>query len=237
MTFSKIFLASFIALVSLSSCSKKDIIANKELSADEAVEIISVALQSNTAGVTYSMEKYSEELTTDITINEICDSLYARTHQFDHNGTLVQSAYTINSSYEMTCIAGNIPQSVAVSYDTEGTFNSQRIGSDDSSVLTAQVNGLSPSETLLTLSGNYSRTGTQDLSLVNSRSVSSTVELDLTAVEIDKEINRITYGEASVTLTGSTESVNFSFTGSIVFNGNEQATLILNNSTYIIDLN
>ena len=62
----------------LTSCSNDDeTITNPDnLTEAEAVEIVSSSLQKSTGGVTETSKSYSEELTVDITLNELCDTLY-----------------------------------------------------------------------------------------------------------------------------------------------------------------
>jgi hypothetical protein len=56
-------------------------------------------------------------------------------------------------------------------------------------------------------------------------------------VEISKSTYEIIAGEGTVTVTGENSGGNsFSFTGSIVFNGDGTATLTLNGTEYTINL-
>ena len=224
----------------MSSCSENDdntvTPETTELSEEEAVELIESSLQKSTGGFNDTSKTFSESLTTDITINEDCSVIYNDTYVVNYNESIVQASYTVDWSYEMTCNSIGIPQSVEFSSSTDGNYTTQHIISDDNSTSYFEILGLQPSSETMVLNGNYERNGMQELTIVNTRSVTSILTLSLTDIVIDKSTSTITSGTASLTLTGTSQNASFLFEGSLIFNGNETATLIINENTYVINI-
>ncbi len=239
MKHSKLFILGLftISLFNLScSSNDDDIDKTSNITEEEAVEIIETSLQKSTVGINDTTEKFSEELTTNITINLECGTLYDDTFVTSYDGENVQSSYTVDWSYEMSCNNLNIPQSVVFAFATDGNYSSPRIISTDSSNGNFEMSGLQPTATEMILNGNFYRDGMQILTVINERAVNSNLEVELANITIDKETNSIVSGTGTVVLTGTTQNRNFTFQGSIVFNGNGSATIMLNGNTYEINL-
>jgi hypothetical protein len=239
MKHSKLFILGLLTISLFNmSCSTNDddIDTTSNLTEAEAVEIIETSLQKSTVGINDNTEKFSEELTTNITINLECETLYDDTFVASYDGENVQSSYTVDWSYEMSCNNLDIPQSVAFAFSTDGNYSSPHITSTDSSNGNFEINGLQPTASEMVLNGNFYRNGMQILTVINERAVNSNLEIALTDIIIDKESHSITSGTGTVLLTGTTQNRTFTFEGSIVFNGNGSATILLNGNTYQINL-
>ncbi|WCO02795.1 hypothetical protein [Psychroserpens ponticola] len=241
MKISKLFLISLIVfnlIIVTSSCSTNDDNTTKtsELSEEEAVELIESSLKKSTGGLNDNTKTFAESLTTDITINEDCSVIYNDTFVINYDESVVQASYTVDWSYEMTCNNIGISQSVEFSSSTDGNYSSQRIISNDNSTSYFEITGLQPTANSMVLNGDYERNGMQELTIVNTRSVISNLTVDLTDIIIDKSSSSITSGTATLTLSGSSKNKSFSFEGSLVFNDDETATLIINENTYVINL-
>jgi len=239
MKHSKLFILGLftISLFTLScSSNDDDIDTTSNITEAEAIEIIETSLQKSTVGINETTEKFSEELTTNITINLECGTLYDDTFVTSYDGVNVQSSYTVDWSYEMSCNNLNIPQSVVFAFATDGNYSSTRIISTDSSNGNLEISGLQPTATEMILNGNFYRDGMQILTVINERAVNSNLEIELANIVIDKETNSIVSGTGTVLLSGTTQNRNFTFQGSIVFNGNGSATIMLNGNTYEINL-
>jgi hypothetical protein len=66
--------------------------------------------------------------------------------------------------------------------------------------------------------------------------MTSVLIVNLTDIIIDKSTSTITSGTASLILTGTSQNASFSIEGSLIFNGNDTATLIINENTYVINI-
>ncbi|MEM5564168.1 hypothetical protein WNY78_03590 [Psychroserpens sp. AS72] len=243
MKISKLFFIGLITMnliIVTTSCSSNDdnTVTPKttELNEEEAVELIESSLRKSTAGFNDTSKTFSESLTADITINEDCSVIYNDTYVVNYEESIVQASYTVDWSYEMTCNSIGIPQSVTFSSSTDGNYSTQHIISNDYSTSNFDIIGLQPSSETMVLNGDYVRNGMQELNVVNTRSVTSILTVTLTDIVIDKSTSNITSGTASLTLTGTSQNTNFSFEGSLIFNGDETATLTINENTYVINI-
>lgn len=243
MKISKLFLIALISLnliIVTTSCNKDDdntvTPETTALSEEESVELIESSLRKSTGGFNDTSKTFSESLTTDIIINEDCSMIYDDTYVISYDENIVQASYTVDWSYEMTCNTIGIPQSVTFSSSTDGNYNTQHIISEDNSTSYFEITGLQPSSETMVLNGDYERNGMQVLTIINTRSMTSVLTVNLTDVIIDKSTSTITSGTASLILTGTSQNASFSIEGNLIFNGDDTATLIINENTYVINI-
>lgn len=220
----------------LSSCENADeIIA--AISESDAVEIIEANLQANAGGLVTNIEDIAEQLVAAVSSGELCDSLYSKTIEDDFQGSQIQASYTSEISYEMACNTFDIPQTATFSALTSAMYNSSRIVSDDDGDFSGNATGLQPSSLTMNMTGDYSRTGAQELNFAEQKDITSILAVNLNTLEISKQDFEIQSGNGIISLTGSTADEAFSFEGTIVFNGGNTATITINNTTYEIDWN
>lgn len=231
-------------LLATTSCDKDEDEAivfeasESEISEEEAVEIIEASLQAETAGLTETTKSTCEELDTEEDLELSCDVLYENTYPFSYEGTVVQASYTVIRSFEVACNGANVPQTAQSTTETEGTYITTTMSSSDTTTSLLSISGLQPGATAYLVSGSYNREGTQTINLnQNRRDLSSTFNTELTNLVIDKSDYRIDSGEGTFELTTVNLNNVVTFEGSIVFNGNGEATLTLNGNTYIIVIN
>lgn len=208
-----------------------------ELSEGDAVEIIDAALQRNAGGLTTNLEDITEPLVLAITSGEICDSTYTKTISDDYQGTIIQASYSSLLTYELMCNQFDIPKTATVFSTTESMYKSNRIESDDNSSFSGNASGLELMASSIELTGNYTKTGNQELNFSEQKSISSVFTSDLSTLQINKQSYKIESGSGTFSLTGTNQNIPFSFTGDIIFNGEGSATLIINGTTYEIDIN
>lgn len=126
---------------------------------------------------------------------------------------------------------------VNFTYDMKGTYDTPRLSSTDSSDASWTVTGLLPADTSLVINGTYERNGSQASKIGQKRSFSSKVVIGLKDMTVGKVSKRITGGTADCTVSGSSsDGKSFSYVGSVLFHGNQKATLTLNGSTYELNL-
>ena len=83
------------------------------------------------------------------------------------------------------------------------------------------------------MNGAYTRNGSQESKIGQQNSFTSTLTITASNLLVDKSTQEINGGTASFTLEGSgSGGTNITYTGSIVFNGNQSATLTLNGNSY-----
>jgi len=221
------------------SCSSNDDGDNnttETLTEEEAVLIIESSVQKSTAGVNDNAEKFSEELTTNITINLECDVFYEDNFVTNYDSGNIQASYTVDWSYIMTCNDINVPQTISFSYASDGDYTTPRISSTDTSSGSFEISGLQPSESEIVVNGDFIREGVQIVTIINERAVNSHLEIVLNDVIINKDTSSIVSGTGTAILTGASQNTTFLFEGSIVFNGDETATITINGNSYQINL-
>ncbi|SEJ83111.1 hypothetical protein SAMN05192553_1239 [Cyclobacterium xiamenense] len=237
---SKILFALVIGLA-MFSCSDDDdnsMVETQAITEEEAVEIVEKSLAEESAGLEETTYEYAKTYGEEISLNVQCNQPVTDSYMYSYNGTLVQASYDFNWDFTITCNALNVPQSATFNSSGSGTYTTPRIESDDSSTFMATVTGLQPTSSVLTYNATFERVGTQQLTTnQTTRTVTSDFDATLVDLVVGKSDYEVDSGTGTFTLTGSTNQGNFSYNGSIVFNGNQTATLTINGNQYTIDLN
>jgi hypothetical protein len=232
-------LCGTLIVFGLTSCAKDDdTLTPDKLTDEEVVELVEASLQKSTGGLNQTTAMYSEELTTNITLNELCGSLYQETFPYSINDAYIQAEYIFDGSYQINCTSLNIPETVELNVVTTGTYSTRRIESNDVSQTSFTISGLEFASDAYLFNGNFIKEGNQQITMnQKTRSVYSAVYVELTNLAVDKVNYQIISGNATLTLTGNTNQINsFSFEGTIIFNGNRTATLTLSGNAYEINL-
>ena len=223
---------AILASVSLSGCSKEK---NKEVTEEDAVEIIEASLKENSAGLSETVTKYTEALMGEF-INDNCSQNYDTTYNFSYLGALIESNYTITWGYVLSCSNG-LPSTINLNVTTQGTYSTNRVSSDDNSNTDFTITGLLPSATSLTYNGDITRSGSQTITInSNTREITSTINLSVSELSVNKTSYEIESGTAVATLSANNGSETFSFSGDIIFNGNGSATFTINGNSYTITM-
>ncbi|MDX1907373.1 MAG: hypothetical protein SF053_10100 [Bacteroidia bacterium] len=233
MTFLKnnLMFVATLSVLNVVAVSCGDVVA-PSLTASEAADLVSNAVVSGTEGLTVQVEDMSSLATTYLSYcNQALDSSVTRT-----GGTAPRSyAYTFDWDWLLTCNQVGVPTKMDFSWASDGTYSLAAMNSDDAAEGTFAVTGLQPSITILTFNGKYVRTGTQNFTGRNAKSTTSTLEMTVLNLTYDEGQDEITGGTAEIELTGAvTGGSSFSFTGTLTFNGNQSATLVINGTSYPI---
>lgn len=220
------------------SCSNDDDTSVNTISEQDAVEILEASLKTSSGGFNITSKNFSEALSTTITANEVCGTLYQDTYPFTHNGMYVEADYSINWFYELSCNMFNIPQIVELKTESNGSYTTQRMYSQDAAETGLTITGLSPTYSVFTYNGYLKREGQQTI-VTNqlSKSINSTVGVDFIDLLVEKYNYSIVSGSAAFDIQVITNANSLSFVGTIVFEGNGIATVIVNGNSYTINLN
>ena len=98
--------------------------------------------------------------------------------------------------------------------------------------------GLLFSDDNLIYNGNISRSGSQNfMTNFNSKDIESTLNMNLTTLVVDKESYSVSSGSGLFNLNIFIDDTEYDFEGELVFNGDESLSLIINGTTYLINLN
>lgn len=239
-TFNFLFLTLAI-VVFASSCEKETSnVESETISEEEAVDVVTGALMADSEGVTSEASeaaKVADTYDEGVENAAVCGQTYDSTFVKSYNGTNLSAAYSSAVSWTINCNDFNIPVSLDWGWTTQGDYESLRLLSNDNASSSWNVGNLITGSMYL-ISGSYTRSGNQESKVRNMNSFTSEVDINLTNLEVSKETYEIESGEGTFVLTGETSTgATFSFEGSIVFLGNQMATLTINGTTYDIDLN
>lgn len=140
-------------------------------------------------------------------------------------------SYTVRYSYSF--VNAN---RFTFAYGMKGAYATPRMTSSDSAGATLEVSNILTGPSYL-VAGIYNRYGTQASKIRLKISFKSTITVAFTTVLIDKSTKRISSGTATITIYGqsSTGSI-YSYSATLVFLGNQQATLVIGSKTYTLNL-
>lgn len=223
-----------LALASFTSC-KKDPAAIKEAIGETQISyLVENALQDAQAGLADQvavMTAIAQQnvagqcgLTQDTTIDV-------------SNETLVGSAqYQTQYTWTLECEADAVPLNFDFTCHTEGSYNNNRMTSNDYGDANWELTGLAESVTEFNADGNYSRNGEQTFK-TEGVVTESNMDMVLTNLKIDKVSQAITEGSAEITVSGTADNgEQFDFEGQITFQGNGKATLTVNGKTFHLNI-
>ncbi|MEM6805466.1 MAG: hypothetical protein AAF696_28975 [Bacteroidota bacterium] len=209
----------------------------EDLKESEVVEIIEASLQEFAGGLTSNIQDIAEEITEAISSGALCDTAYTQSVEENYQRGQIQSNYSTEMTYEMSCNELNKPASASFSSSTEYSYSTLRLSADDEANFEGNISGLLLTDPNLALEGNYASSGNQELNFNTSRSLGSTFNANLTNFQVDKSSFDILSGTATFTFTGTLQDTEFTYSGSITFNSDGTAKLDLNGNTYSLDLN
>jgi hypothetical protein len=232
--FRKLHSIYFIVLIALFTACSEDDSLEADMTSDEVVEILEVAMQSATGGLTQNIDTVVVEI-EDISLQGICDSTYVMDVNYSYEDALRTAAYTSVLTFDMQCNLLSIPQSASFDFSSLSSYATPRLTSDDQSVFSGTMNGLAPSSAYITMAASYERNGTNGFVLKN-KNIASKIQMTLTEIKFEKASSTIVSGAGTFQITGAYDGNDFSYSGTIVFNGDKTATITIDGESVIISL-
>ena len=231
--------AKLIALLMLVSFAcKDDDEATVPIDNEEAAEMIATSLSSESGGLTVAVADAASN-TTENGGGRKATCGYTESMDASRSnptGSSVIYNYTFHYDYALNC-TNALPTEMVVNLTYSGSLDAPRISTQNSGTGNLSVKALDYTYENYSITGSYDRTGSFVSKVRDKNTSNSTLDFTLTDVTVDKSTRQITGGTATVTITGSvTGKGTFTFTGSLVFEGDQSATLDLNGTNYSIDL-
>lgn len=238
-----------VALLFAISC-KKDNGAknNANVSTDVAADIAASAVAANSFGfvsmadnistnaqATSSATGQSVNSTSANAVRQECGATIADSLSFSGNTNSVTYDAFYKFSRTLNC-SNNNPDNIIIAVTYHGSFDGPRLSSSASGTSNITIGGLSSSATNFTINGSYGRKGSFNSKVGNKTSGNSVVDINATNVTLTKPLRAITGGTATISIAGTVPAGSFSFSGTLIFNGNNQATLTVGSSVYVINL-
>jgi len=225
------------------SCSKDDDSndTSATITEEEVVDVVESSLAKDSNGMSKTMETTVVTAEEDQMLIEQENTLCGETTTNSFNQSATNGSYSYNydisTSYTLSCTIFGFPTSLNFEASTDGQYATPRVTSDDTSTLDWTVSNLSPINANVVFNGQYERNGTQVSLVRNMNTFESTLTLNLSSVSVNKTTYEIESGTATLNFVGiSSTGAQYNFTGSITFNGNGTATVIINGNSYTINL-
>ncbi|WP_053971412.1 hypothetical protein [Mangrovimonas sp. ST2L15] len=233
---------AMVGMITFTSCNKDDEDTNTQtITEEEAVDAIESSLAKETNGISQTVEtavmKADEEGMFNEAADVACGETYNDAYSEDYTATNYSYSYDVSRTFLMICDANAHPDVMNYSLNFSGAYETPRMSSDDESSLEWTMTGLSPSNSVVELNGAYVREGSQISKVRNMNQFQSTLTITIQNLAANKYSYEILSGTAAVTFVGISSTGNqYSYNGSLTFNGDGTATLVINGNTYIINL-
>ncbi|MES2457972.1 MAG: hypothetical protein V4594_20610 [Bacteroidota bacterium] len=224
-TMRNLLVAMLILPLAFTACKKEEQSADP-VTEEEAVAVATQAITPETGGIILQTNATLILSVTNLSSancgvkkdTTITGQLSNNTHAY---------AYNLNWSRTLTCNA-NVASSYAHTFIGNSSYTSPKMSSTDQSKGNITIAGLEPSNTALTVTLGYERNGSQNSKVGKERNFTSKVLITGTGIKINKLSRQITSGSGTLGITGVTSTgTSFSYNGTITFNGNNKATLVV----------
>lgn len=212
------------------------------VTSDEAADMAASALAVSSAGLVLTVENSTS--VTDVAVDEstggrIAACGYSKDSVFTKSnaaGAVVTYTYSFEYNYSLSCSADE-PLKMTAAMSSSGEFEGTRLASENTSAADLVVEALDKTLTTYSVNGGYSREGSFQSKVRNLNSGTSTVSFTIDDISVDKTTKEILSGSAALTITGTvTGKGTFAFDATITFNGDNNATLLINGTSYSVNL-
>jgi len=236
---------SFVAMLLLGAvaCRKTDNSSSHtfnntgNVSNGDAADMVAASLSVNSNGVANIAADATLSATTMVNTHAKCGTTRSDTiSRQSTTGSPTTYSYNLTYNYTVNCDTSGHPDSLSSSLIYSGSFSNQNQSSTNSGSSIFTVSGLAQSSEDFVINGEYKRSGSFT-SKTDTVSGSNNIDIGIKALTIKRPSRVIASGTATISVTGNVpKSGNFSYTGTLVFNGDGTATLTLNGTVYKINL-
>jgi hypothetical protein len=237
---------SVVALLLLSAvaCQKSGYIdrggigVNGNVSNSEAADMVSASLASSSDGVANIADDVTQSAASLATSHVSCGTVKSDSvSRQSAAGAINTYSYKSTYLYKVICDGSSQPDSLSSSLIYSGSFSGPNLSSTNSGSSIFKVAGLPSTTTNYVINGEYKSAGSFKSKVDTTNTGSSNIDIAIQALTLAKQTRTIASGNANITVTGSVpKKGSFSYTGTLVFNGNHTATLTLNGTVYTINL-
>ena len=215
----------------LISCSEDegDSIIEELVTEEEAAEVIMKSVEAETAGLVVQVEEAAS-----ITVTNLIFCGYEGDTVFSYSnssGSVVTYNYSFGWDYALECVGNGQPSAFTFNYTGSGNYDAPRIASNNIIAGGFTVNGLDAGSETFIFNLDYTEEGTQESKIRNKNTFSSISSLSSSNITVDKSTYEIQSGTVAVEIGGDVSGNSFSYSGTLTFNGNRSATLVLNSGT------
>jgi hypothetical protein len=225
----------FLAAVACKKTDKSPGITGN-VSAADAADMVAGSLSLNSNGVANVSDDATLIASSPTSHHLACGVTVADSMLRSNTFGLVTYSYKLKYSYTLNCNSG-VPDNLATSLIYSGSFSGPHVSSTNSGSAVFTVAGLSPAANNFVINGEYKRAGSFQSKIDTTNHGYSNIDILVNALTLRKPARTIASGTATISITGNVpKKGNFSFTGTLVFNGDGTATLTINGIVYNINL-
>ena len=227
-TFTNLVLVFLSTGLLFSSC-KKDSADDQSITNEDIAEAVSQSVSPSSAGLVAQTDIAAEiAINKHLACGATKDSVFTGQSSL---GAAITYFYRHELNRTLSCNEG-VPSVLNLSYKGKTTYTTIRMSSNDSAWAAGTITGLEPASNNLVLNQEYTRKGSQQSLVGRKRSFTSTITISSTDITVSKITRKIISGTATVQFEGKTSGgITVSRGGAIIFEGNQKATLRLNNGS------
>jgi len=226
----------------LLSCNKANNSQPNTNSTDEAADLVTASISSNSQGALDGFSDVTVSSETKINIDSLCGTVWIDSVNRSipvTPGVNDNYLYKANYSYALNCTNGVFNHSATVTSVYSGSVANSILSSTFTGSSNLIVSGLGVAYPAYIINGDYKRSGSFQSQSDTSYHGTHSIDITFTNVGLIKPLNVLqSGGTASFTIAGNMPSKGgaFSYTGTIVFNSNNSATLTVNGTVYLVNL-
>lgn len=239
-----------LLLLGVFACKKSDnSSAGATVTADEAADIAASSLAENSYGLAAVTDEVAvnaqavasisngSQAVNSTSDHKACGATWVDSLSRSGTNEAVTFSYFFKFSHTLNCNANSQPDNIYNHLDFHGNFDGPRLTSSNTGSSVFTIAGLTPAAENFVINGEYKRKGSFESKVANKNTGQDSVGLVVTNLKLSKPERKIVSGSATITIAGSTSAHGeFSYTGTLVFNGDGTANLTVKEAVYIINL-
>ncbi len=196
----------------------------------------SLAVNSNGVAIVSSNVTFTSQSMVDQHV--ACGTIKTDTvNQQSAAGAATTYSYTSKYSYTLNCNSSNQPDNTATNYVYSGSYNGPNLSSTNAGSSIFTTTGLSPTATLYIVNGEFKQSGSFQSKTTTTNTGNHTIDIVLQNLSFTKATRKIASGSATIAVSETMPGQStVTYNGTLVFNGNDTASLTLNSVNYTINL-
>ena len=229
-----------LLLGAIVSCNKGNNSKPNSGSTDEAADLVTASFSASTQGVLSSTNDLTISAQAEIQVDSTCGVSWA--DSVNRNipfGSQYDYKYKAKYTYSYTCPTSSNSLGGVVNTTTaySGSFNTPDLSSTFSGSSNFGITGVNRGSSQYIINGEYKRDGSFQSKTDTSFEGTHSIDITITNLVLARPLRTIKSGKANFTISGNMpKRGSFNYTGTIVFNGDSNATLTVNGQGYLINL-
>lgn len=221
-------LLAIAGVTTFTSCQKESSGDEEAITTQEVADVMSESVTPESGGVVAQVESSSQISAIPFYL-AACG--VAKDSTVANAGTkgLHEWSFSFNWHWLLTCSNGD-PQKFQVTVSGNSDYNGPRLTSTHSSNGSLTIEGLQLASTKYAVNETFVRTGAHVSKVGRKLTFTTETAVNLADVMVDKLTKKIVSGIAELTVKGTNSAgKTFTYQGTLTFNGNSRATLVLKN--------